>query len=138
MKTLFVVVVAAVALLTGCGKKATCDLSSVAIKSIVLDNDQGNFVRDAVAHELYARKARFSADKGVALKGRIEQDGQLVALNFSADSDHIAAATSFLSGVKKNSNYVEDRELTRFEPAAEAIAKRAVAQVCECVQGLDH
>jgi hypothetical protein len=137
MKTLLSVMIVAATLLfsVGCGKKAECDLSSVKVKSIALDGDQNDFAKDAVLHELYARGAR-SSDKGVTIQGHVEyEENRLAALNFSADSGNIAAAASLVTGTKKGAAYLEDRELSRSQPATEAIAKKVAEQVCDCVRG---
>ena len=138
--SILLIVTAAAVLLVGCGKKveAPCRLSVVKVKSINLEEDQGNFARDAVAHELFARGAK-SDPGGMTLKGRVlHEDGRLVAMNFAADSGNIAAAASLVSGIKKDAPYIEEKELNFFQPAAEAIAKKAVEQVCECVHGLPY
>jgi hypothetical protein len=137
MKTLLSVMIVAATLLfsVGCGKKAECDLSSVKVKSIILSGDQNDFAKDAVLHELYARGAR-NLSTGLTLSGHIEyEDNRLVALNFSADSGNIAAAASLVTGTKKGAAYLEDKELSRSQPAIEAIARKAAEQVCECVRG---
>ncbi|MGB7957880.1 MAG: hypothetical protein WCF77_03520 [Minisyncoccia bacterium] len=137
MKSLLLVVIAAAAFLAGCGsnskKTAPCGLSMVKVGSVALDGDANNFAKDALLHELFARGAK-SASDGLALKGHVEyENGRLVALNFNADGSNIAAAASLIADVKKDKNYLEDKELSTFESATEEIAKKAAEQVCECV-----
>ena len=130
----------ALMLVVGCGHKkpARCDLSGLKVKEVTIDGDRNGFVEDAILHELYARGARSSPD-GATFTGSAEfQDGRLVALNFSADNGSIAAAASLVDGSKPARAYFGDekKEDQYFQSSAEAVAKKAVAQVCDCVHGL--
>ncbi len=114
--------------LTGCGiAKAInqpCNLSSLHVKSVILENDKDGMVATAIKRELYARGAQASKT-GVAIVGDVRLDGVGLPLGarVHAEGSHFAGLGTSMS--------------ISPEFAASQIAHDVARDFCRCMAGED-
>ena len=126
---LVVVVVLAIAVLSGCNNAEKCNLSKLTIKSLSIDGDTDGALTRAIEKQLFARGAREDA-KGIELHGWVKQDKNeldelilTVAIRgLNVSSYRAVTPREFMYHNHPFGDYVS--------MAAQGVAK----DVCECVQ----
>lgn len=119
--SLFVIAVAIFAG-TGCGLVKECNLSSLKIKEINLQNDEGGYVAAAIENELFAKGA--VRDKsGVLISGtvRISPAGVPLSASVRVSDQGFASVANAHSPVSK-------------EDAADNIGRSAARDFCRCAE----